>query len=96
AHSAPDVGQVCSAHTPTPRRGPRASLLPPGEIHPGANPRHRDNPSFLSAVKYLESRRPARRTARPTGHRPDLDHHRVPAPGPGPRCCRPVTHGGPT
>ncbi|CAN0454205.1 unnamed protein product, partial [Rangifer tarandus platyrhynchus] len=27
--------------------------------------------------------------ARPTGHRPDLDHHRGPARGPGPRCCRP-------
>ena len=51
ARSTPDAGQVCSAHTPTFRRGPWASLLQPGEIHPGANPPHLNNPSFLSAVK---------------------------------------------
>ena len=50
-HPASNVGQVCSAHTPTSKRGPQASLLLRGEIHPGANPPHQGNPSFLSAVK---------------------------------------------
>ena len=51
AHPASNVGQVCSTHTPTSKRGPQASLLLRGEIHPGANPPHQGNPSFLSAVK---------------------------------------------
>ena len=40
---------VHPAPTPNSRRGPQASLLPPGETQGQANPPHRDNPSFLSA-----------------------------------------------
>ena len=42
----PPRAPVRPAPTPTFRRVPQASLLPPGETHGQANPPHRDNPSF--------------------------------------------------
>ena len=70
---------------PNPRIETGSPALQPDALPPG--------PPGKPHARYLEKGRRARRTARPAGHRPDFDHHRVPARGIRP--WRPVTHGGP-
>ena len=61
---APDALLVRPTPMPTSRRGPQASLPPPGETQGQANPPHRDNPSFLSADLWFRDKR--RRQWHPT------------------------------
>ncbi|XP_043318307.1 basic salivary proline-rich protein 4-like [Cervus canadensis] len=99
----PQPGGSARSGGQTPRRpaGRRRGTRPRGADAPTDSASGASRPSRRgeSHGGYLERGRRARGTARPTGHRPDVDHqnHRVPhtpAAARGPRRCRPVTHGG--